>query len=252
MVAFYLPGGMPIYSYALILGLSAAIGLAWIAWQAPKGEVERRLDFGLWVLGGGLIGGRLAFLVAHASYLRVELLDLFAIFQGGLSWVGAVLGGMAVLLVYTRVRRVAMGLLADALIPLVATIIIGSWIGCWVDGCAYGVDVNTWWGYPAVDEWGRVSMRWPIQLVGAISTLGLLWIIESLPEMVSGARAALGLLAFSLVAFSLSFLRADPARVWNGFRLDTWATLVIASMALVLFLLVWLHDKYRRDRVSSA
>src|SRR4030042_324772 len=69
--------------------------------------------------------------------------------------------------------------------------------------------------------WGVLTNRVPVQLMGAIITLVLIWLLDwagkRLP--IPGLNAAIGLFGMSAVIIALSFLRADPTPIWNGFRL---------------------------------
>ena len=63
MVAFSLPGNLPVYTYALMLGFGAAIGLAGVAWPSPAKDAMRRVNAGWWTLLGALILGRITFVM---------------------------------------------------------------------------------------------------------------------------------------------------------------------------------------------
>jgi prolipoprotein diacylglyceryltransferase len=147
-------------------------------------------------------------------------------------------------------------ILAEALLPLAATVSLGAWLGCWQAGCAYGPPVDAWWGLPARDELGVISPRWPVQLAGAALTLILLALLEWLRlraaapgaaagSAAAGRTAALGLLGGSLLMLAVSFVRADPAPAWQGLRLDSWAALGFGGIGAV-----WLvfGSSGKRDR----
>jgi hypothetical protein len=58
----------------------------------------------------------------------------------------------------------------------------------------------------------------------------------------AGRTAALGLLGGSLLMLALSFARADPAPVWQGLRLDSWAAVGFAVMGVVWIAHIWIKD----------
>lgn len=244
-VAFSLPGNIPIYAFPLLVGLGATFGLAWVAFQAPPKEVRMRVDAGLWALLGAVLGGRISFVLVNWAYYRENAWEALAIYQGGLSWPGALAGGVLALLLAARLLRTPAGKLADAMLPLVASVAVSTWMGCWQTGCAYGPPADHIWGIPAIDEWGQLAPRWPTQLIGAMLALALFWVLDrsrswpTLPTWVKndGTPSALGVLGLSLELLALSFLRADPALAWRGLRLEAWAALGIFALT-VLFLLV--------------
>jgi phosphatidylglycerol:prolipoprotein diacylglycerol transferase len=248
-IAFYLPGGVPIYAFSLILALGATLGLVWVAWRAPAKQVLLYLDAGLLALLGGLLGGRAAFVATNWVYYQSHLLEILAVHRGGYSWVGALAGGLLALALVAVIKHISLGLLADSMLPLMATLTVAGWLGCWLGGCAYGPRTDGWWGFPVSNEWGRTASRWPTQLLGALLTLVLFWLLDWSRAWLaardksprSGTFVLLGVLLLSLEMFALSYLRVDYTYMWNGFRLEAWAALgfaTLAALALVVSLIM--------------
>ena len=227
------------YTFSLILGLGAALGLLWIAWRAPEQQVLVYLDAGLLALLGGLLGGRAAFVATNWAYFQSHPLEIPVFHRGGYSWAGALAGGLLALALVAAIKRISLGLLADAMLPLLATLTVTGWLGCWLGGCAYGPLTDRWWGFLVTNEWGQTALRWPTQLLGATLTLVLFllldwsraWLAARGKSARPGTFALLGLLLLSLEMFALSYLRVDPSRMWNGFRLEAWAALGFAALA---------------------
>jgi phosphatidylglycerol:prolipoprotein diacylglycerol transferase len=254
-IAFYLPGGVPVYAFSLILGLGAALGLLWVAWRAPAKMLIPRLDAGLLVLLGGLLGGRAVFVAIQWFYYQSHLLEILAIHRGGFSWAGALAGGLLALLLVAAFTRTPPGELADNLMPLLASLAVAAWLACWLDGCAYGPRTDQWWGLPAVNEWGQLYTRIPTQLLGAVLTLVLFWLLDWFHSRLEARRqpprpgifALLDLLALSLLMFALSYLRVDYTVLLYGLRLEAWAALGFAALAgiALLFMLLagWLSSR---------
>lgn len=244
-IAFYLPGGVPIYAFSLILGLGATLGLLWVVWRAPGKQALRYLDAGLLALLGGLLGGRAVFVAGTWSYYQHHPAEVFAVHRGGFSWGGALAGGLLALAVVAALKHISLGQLADAMLPLLATLTVASWLGCWLGGCAYGPQTNRWFGFPVTNEWGQATLRVPTQLLGAVLTLALFWSLDWIRAILiargkparPGVFALLGLLLLSLEMFALSYLRVDSSRMWNGFRLEAWAALGFAILAVLLLVI---------------
>jgi hypothetical protein len=117
-------------------------------------------------------------------------------------------------------------------------------MGCWFQACSYGFPSNAWWMLPSGDEWGVIAPRVPVQILGALATLLMIWLLDwggrRLP--VRGASAAMGLFGISAVLFGLSYLRADPTPIWNGLRLDAWGAvglMIFSGFLVVVLLLYW-------------
>jgi phosphatidylglycerol:prolipoprotein diacylglycerol transferase len=243
VVAFHLPGNTPVYVFSLLIAAGAFFGLAWVAWQAPEDEMLRRVDAGLWAMLGGLLGGRGAYVAVNWSYYQEHPWESLHISQGGLAWPGALAGGLLALGLYAGLAHMDFGELADSLAPLLLCLAISAWLGCWLDGCAYGPTTTAWWGVPAQDEWGRITHRWPLQAAGALSSLALFWLLDNLAARTAlrpGAHASMSLLGFSALMIAISRMRVDPGLLWQGYRSDVWAALsfaVLAAMGLLASLI---------------
>lgn len=240
------------YAFSLLIGLGAVLGLIGVVLQAPVQRNEtafvQHFYAGLLVCLGGLVGGRVAFVILNWPYFQGQPWAAWQVFRGGLVWPGVMAGGLITLLIYAAVTHQAPGSMADALLPLVAALAVSAWLGCWLDGCAYGPQTQAWWGVLARDELGQVSRRLPTQLLGALLVLELFWLLDRNWKWYSrsGTAACLGLMGLSLEIFVLSFLRVDPASLWYNLRLEAWAALIIAgASATILLVLFWRGNEKR-------
>jgi phosphatidylglycerol:prolipoprotein diacylglycerol transferase len=239
---------LPIYAFSLMLALGAFVGMVWVVWQSPEKEAPRSMETGIWTLLGALLGSRMVFVTFNWPYFHDHPWESLQVYLGGLSWPGALAGGLLALAFYAGLSRQPFVGLADALVPLLVCLSVSAWLGCWLDGCVYGAAVFNWWGVPSLDEWGRVSSRSPVQLVGALFTVGLFWSSERAVRRgnyKSGTLACLGLLNLSLISFGLSFLRVDPVLSWRGLHLDAWAALIFAGLGLTALLTIYGRKKGR-------
>jgi prolipoprotein diacylglyceryltransferase len=101
-----------------------------------------------------------------------------------------------------------------------------------------------WWALPGRDEWGVLTTRVPVQLIGATLTLVFIWLLDWASNRfpIPGLMAAIGLFSLSAVIFALSFLRADPTPMWNSLRLEAWGAMglmIFSIFAVVVLLLGW-------------
>ncbi len=235
--------------FSLVLGLGAALGLAASAWQASTRQALGSVDAGLAALAGSLVCGRAAHVAASWGYYQSHLAEIPQPWLGGLSASGALLGAAVGLLIFSALIRGSPRRLADGLLPLLACMVIGAWLACWLDGTAYGPPSSTWWGLPARDEWGQVSLRLPLQLAGALLALGWLWLLDRLlpKNAAPGLLAGLAYLGVALELFGLSFLRADPGPTWRSLRLDAWGALAAAALALLWLIFIYFQKRSTHD-----
>ncbi len=237
-----------------MIGLGAALGLAWAALKSPEARALRNFDAGLWALSGGLLGGRLAHTAAAWPYYGNHLLEIPQVWLGGLSGPGAAAGFVFALGFYAALSGLSLGSLADALLPLALAVVISAWLACWLDGSAYGAPAASFGGFPARDEWGQWRLRWPVQLLGAMLTMLIFWLLDRdtlaalsgrrsqralsrlAARLQNAAPGTLSRLAFFLLCVEfllLSFLRADPVPLFRGLRLDTWAYAALTGLSAI-------------------
>jgi prolipoprotein diacylglyceryltransferase len=234
--------------FSVLLGLGTLAGLLLAGWRAPKKETLRYVDAGVFALFVGLLGSRAVYVAVNWGYYASHPGEIIQVWLGGLSGVGALAGGALAVLILAMGWKFPAGLLADILFPLSGSLSITSWLGCWQATCAYGPPSTAWWALPGRDEWGVLASRLPVQLIGAVLTLLLLWLIDRFSKYlpVAGMSAGIGWFGISSVIFSLSYFRADPVPIWHGLRLEAWGA--IGLMALSIFLLVVLLVRWKLSK----
>lgn len=232
--------------FSLLIAFGSALGLIWITLETADGDLRMYVNIGIWVLVGALVGARAAYVSVNWMYFQEHFGEIFQIWLGGLSWPGALAGGFLAVVVGSWIMGVPFYYFGDDLLPLLATLSIAAWLGCWAVGCAYGPETNI--GLPAQDEWGIWRRRLPVQLLGAILTVILFWMIDYFRHhrwgMIPGLAASLGLGGLSLIMLGASALRADPYPLYNGIRLETWAALIFLGLSVLVGILAIFVDRH--------
>jgi prolipoprotein diacylglyceryltransferase len=244
-----LPGGLQVYLSSILLGFSASLGLAWAAWPLPMTERNRIVSAGLWSLLAALLAGRVAFILADWSFFQNHLADISLIFIGGFSAFGALFGGIFAIILVALLSHQSFGELCDALLPLLGIMAAGGFISAYLSGISYGSLTTTWWAIPTRDEWGIITLRVPLQLLAAVLSIFWFAILSLVPtgKAPAGFKASLGLLGLSIILLVVSLFRVDPTQIWQGYRLETWASLglVFCSFIAMLGLLIKWHAQSR-------
>jgi prolipoprotein diacylglyceryltransferase len=147
------------------------------------------------------------------------------------------LTGWLALPLVARLAGIPAGRLADLMYPFAATVLTAAWLGCWIDGCAYGPLSDAWYGVAARDDWGNIAARLPLQLAGAGLGLLTLAAADLLHRSIEkpGLTAGLWLTATGLQLLWLQALRVDPAPAWNGTPLNLWGAGAVSLAGVLLF-----------------
>lgn len=236
-------------AYPLVLIVGVLAGILWAAYigsgehpafQRATEAAAFRLDACVAGLVGALLSARVAYVATHWGYFRLQPLTSLALWEGGLTGWGAGLGVILGLGGYSLAASRPFWQLADAVAVPATLVVFSGWIGCLLDGCAYGRGLEAGWlTPPSRDLLGQRQPRLPTQSGGALLAAGSLlalvpWARADHPEGTSGLLA---LALHSLTALGLSLGRADPVPIYAGARSDTLGYAGVALIAVALFAL---------------
>ena len=217
-------------AYPLLLAAACFAGLVWLDRRMPAG-FTRRLEAGPIIVAGGLAGARLGFVALRLPYFSAHPIEIAWLWQGGLSWIGAAAGVLAVSALAARMTGVSFWLLLDTLAVPAALVSLAAWTGCLVDSCAWGRTVD--WGPLGYDSLGNLARRWPTQALGMVLSGILLAALLSLAgrSLASGLLGAGALTLLAAVTTGLSLTRGDPSMLVGAWRIDTVAGVAVAMVA---------------------
>jgi phosphatidylglycerol---prolipoprotein diacylglyceryl transferase len=245
------------YTVLLDLGLILALVITFFEGRRVLGSGEAGLDLGLWAVIGGILGGRLGYVLAHWSVFAEDWGRAVRIWEGGLAFHGAFLGGLGVvgLFAWFQHRRPAAGedaseggtwlsrlmTLADLLVPGLALATAFGWLACLMGGCAYGA-VGQGFGYVILpDLFGVEAPRFATQVAGLAWSLLLFvvfWLLRGRWPFAGGAFLMFVLFYFA-GQFFLEFSRGDEAIYLGPWRLAQILDLALTALAALGLLLLW-------------
>jgi len=194
---------------------------------------------------GGVLLARAAYAGFHWAYYQDHLGQALRVWDGGLAWQGALIGGVIGVAVMGTARRIRVPVALDVLTPGAASLAVFAWLACQPVGCAYGIET-----YPGDGLLWTLSRDLP-NLYGireprvAVQLLGAGWSAVLLTGVLVAERNlrwrgtvfALWVTLQSLGAFGLGFLRADEMAVVAGWRVDQAVNLLLAVGGLVMAVL---------------
>jgi phosphatidylglycerol:prolipoprotein diacylglycerol transferase len=249
-------GPVPIRSYGALLVIGFLLGL----WRATR--VSKRygipssqvVDACVTVLLAGIVGARVLYLllsVPHAGWGVFS--EFLRVWEGGLSFHGGLIGATAALAVYVKIKRIPFLKFADLLAPSLAIGYAFARIGCFLNGCCYGVPTHFPWAVEFTDpQSGHLTApSHPAQLYAFAISL----VIFALLTRVERWRRPTGFVFFSYLVlystyrFLIEFVRKGvTAEVW--FAGLTQAQ--VASLAAIIIFGVILLYLYRKRLPKAA
>lgn len=212
-------------SETVMIMIAMGIGV-WFTFRraAPKGYAYQNmiLDVAIWLVIAGIFGARLWEVLFTWENYANEPLEVFAIWNGGMSIQGSLLGGLAATLIFAWRRKLRIWDLLDIMAP---PVILGQAIGrlgCLLSGDAFGRPIAefSWlpsWlgvvyaeGTPAWYAFGPTPLipAEGFEMVLNLVILALLLWIRPRNE-VAGRTALVYGIGYSVVRFGLEFMRAD-------------------------------------------
>lgn len=241
-------------------GIFVALGLV-AGWQlaarlAPLVGLDPDVVWaGSWpILGGGLVGARLLFVLEHFPAYADAPLRVLAVYEGGISVFGAVLGGVAGAALYAWRASVSLAPLLDAAAPgFLLGQAIGR-IGDLINGEHRGLPTDVPWAVtyvhpntpadPGVPVHPAVGyeLLWDVGAAGAT-----VWLLRR--GAPAGAAYWLGLGLYGLGRFWVGFLRLD-ARYAMGLGLAQWIGLLVVPVAAVALAWLLTHRAGPADRAT--
>lgn len=148
----WVPERIPIYGYGMMLFLAFLVTSWFAARRARKEGIapQHLQDLAIWLFVSGIAGARLTYMIQYG----VPIWRFFQIWQGGLVFYGATIGGalgfFAAYFLIVRRHRLSVLKLADIIAPCVAIGLALGRVGCLLNGCCWG-NVATCDGCPHIE-----------------------------------------------------------------------------------------------------
>jgi phosphatidylglycerol:prolipoprotein diacylglycerol transferase len=188
---------------------------------------------------GVIFGGRLGYVLFYKpAYYATHPLEIFAIWQGGMSFHGGFLGVLIAMWLLARKHGIDWWRLMDFVAPLVPLGIAAGRMGNFINGELYGRVTDLPWGM--VFRGAGEAPRHPSQLyqfaLEGITLFALLWWFSSKPRP-RAQVSALFLLGYGGFRFAAEFAREPDAFLGIlalGMTMGQWLSLpmIIAGVAL--------------------
>lgn len=240
------------YALAFITGLLAGWGyIVWLLRRPPATMTAQQVgDFFSWAIVGVIAGGRLGFVGFYQPGFFIENpLQILAVWNGGMSFHGGLLGVVAAIVLFARRHNLNMLALAD----LVATAApIGLFLGRvanFINGELYGRPTDVPWAvvFPNAGDVGRhPSQLYEAGLEGVVLFIVLFALARFFgARMRPGLLTGIFLLGYGAARTFVEFFRQPDSYVGDGGFL-IWGTtmgqwlstpIAIAGLALIVYAL---------------
>ena len=212
-------GTFELRSYGIIVALSFFLGLWLSSREAKRNGLDPALvqDFAFYALLGGIVGARLYFVVfSNPAYFLQKPGEIVAVWHGGISIIGALLGGFLTALWYCRKKQLPFWRFADTLAPGVALGQAAGVIACLLNGDSYGKRADLAWAITYTDPRSMAPLNVPLhpveiyEMAAYLLVFFLVW--QSRGKYKTPGFTFLTYLAsYGGARFAVEFFRGNPA-----------------------------------------
>ena len=208
--------GFHLYTYGLFvaLGFMAAVFVTQRL-ARPHGIKEQSItDIYFVILISALAGARGLYVIVSFESYKNNLLDIFKIWNGGLVFFGGFIAAVAAVLVYLKIKKLNVWLVADLISPGIALGHALGRIGCLFAGCCYGksCDLPIAITFTHPDSLAPLNTALhPTQLYMVGSNLLLFFILLFVTKMkrFTGMVFLVYIMLYALFRFIVEFFRGD-------------------------------------------
>ena len=259
------PFAMSWHGFWSFIGILVAVYLV-ARWAKRDGiETDIVYDVALWGILGGIIGARLMHVFDNAEYYFENPTKIFAIWQGGIGFLGAMIGGIFVGGIFAKLMKYPVGKIADYAAPAMAIAHILGRVGDIWNGEHLSIPTDLPWGWifshpnspgrigaerlfgdpsiavhPAVIYemiWNAFTVLFLFKSRGKLKMDGSLWIIY--------------MFIYSIGRFIIQFTRMDDVKFSIGNVNIQEAHIVTFSMFVITLILIILFVRPKDEESNS-
>ena len=245
-------GGIPIYTYGVLVAAGVLVSLWYGRRQAPRAGVDpdKLWNMGIYFVLVALIVAKIWLVLSAWDYYLANPREIFSLatFQSGGTFYGGLVGGVLTILLYTHFQKMP---LLPTLDTCAAALPIGHAIGrmgCFFAGCCYGKPTTAPWGVTFTNPTAARLAGTPLgvhlhptQLYEAslefLNFLFLMWLGKR--QRFVGQIFGAYLMLYGTERGILEFFRGDPGRSMMFHNSVSLMQLVSAALIITGAILWW-------------
>ncbi|MDA8174245.1 MAG: prolipoprotein diacylglyceryl transferase [Nitrospiraceae bacterium] len=246
--------------YGLMYVLGFITSYLLFSYQAKRGKGKtagftQKLveDFYFWLVVALVLGARIGYVIFYNPlYYLQNPLKVFAVWQGGMSFHGGLIGVVLAGIIFCRKHKLDFWRTADLFVPTAPPGLGFGRIGNFINGELFGRPSNVPWAM-VFPQGGNVP-RHPSQiyefLLEGVLLFTILWILKDRVKT-KGLMLAIFLILYGLFRFTVEFFRQpDPQLgfIWGPFTMGQ--ILSSGMMLLGVILAVWRVRAARKETAA--
>jgi phosphatidylglycerol---prolipoprotein diacylglyceryl transferase len=238
-------GGLPIYTYGVLVATGVLIGVSFARQQAPRAglDPEKIWNLGIYTILVSLLLAKIWLVFSEWDYYSTHMREIFSIqtFQSGGTFYGGIVGAILTIVLYTHYQKMPLLSVMDIGVTGLALGHSIGRLGCFAAGCCYGKPTALPWGItftnPVAAQIAGTPLGvhlHPTQLYEAsaefLNFLILIWLGRR--QSFRGQMIGTYFLLYGLERGTIEFFRGDPGRTMMFH--DSLSLMQIVSVGLIL------------------
>ncbi len=240
------------YGFFIAIGFLAGISLALKEAKRLNYDHQFILDIAFYMILGAIVGSRLFYVATHLSYYRTNPLDVFKVWQGGLTFFGGFILAMLISIWMIKKRNLSIWKTCDIFAPSLAIGVMFGRIGCFFAGCCYGTHCELPWAVTFTNPHSLAQLNvalHPTQLYSAAGACITFLVLYGLRKKKSfdGQLTLLWILLYSGFRSIVELFRGD---VRGDLLFEKFPASQVLAWALIAFALVMLFVLKAKSKKS--
>jgi len=231
-------GFVTIYWYGVTVAVSILVSIFLIHRQNGLSKEDAYVidNVIICALFFGILGARLLHVFQNWQYYSISPNEIVAIHKGGLAIQGGIFLGFVSSLFYLILRNKLK--LADLIMPYLALSQAIGRIGCFLNGCCYGIECDAFFCVKFPNLTAKVL---PVQFFYSFLFLALFFLLRKIykKQIFRFQTLILYFVFDGTLRFFLDFLRGDLESVVFGLKLSQIVALVTILIFSIVYVLLW-------------
>lgn len=230
--------GVDIYWYAIIITSAILIGYLWAKLNDGRYGIkyDDLFNLSLFMIPIAIICARIYYVVFKWDYYSENLVDIFDYRNGGIAIYGALIGAIATICIFAKIKKMKIVDILDYLAPIIPLCqAIGRW-GNYINIEAYGTETN-WPLRMEIVKGGVTKYVHPTFLYESIGNIIVFFILYKLSKnrKFSGQIACGYFIGYAFVRFFVEGLRTDSL-MWGTIRVSQALSFLLFVVTLGIYI----------------
>ncbi len=241
-----------LYGYGLMIALGVISAILVAYFRAKKHDLNQDmvLTLAIFALIFGFAGAKLLYVIVEfKSFINNPMLILSG---SGFVVYGGIISGVLAVIIYCRIKKVNFFEYFDLLVPSVSIAQAFGRIGCFLAGCCYGCETDSFIGITFTNSSIAPNLvkLVPTQLISSASNfaIAIILILLARRNTKPGRVGLLFLILYSVFRFIIEFFRNDfRGTIWF-MSTSQFISIIIFIVAIILFVMSTRASKEKENK----